>query len=443
MDVHLMFTHIAAIDCVVQILISVFLILITLPIMIVFILPIFLFYYWIQNDYRQVAREVKRLDSIARSPRYAHFKETLQGLTVLRAFGSQKWFKEEFCNRLNFSQKMFYNHYMVNRWFSVRVPLIGGLIASCTAILLVWASYKNLLSPGVCGLVLIYAMSFWRQLNWAIRIFSDIEARMTSIERLQFLCELPPEQNNVNLSKLKIQSHIESGNLEFKNLCVRYANHLPLVLENISFKVKAGERVGIIGRTGSGKSTLFQALYRFVDIETGDITIGGLSIKEIDLFQLRRSLAIIPQDPTLFLGTIRSNLDRYNEYTDLAIEMVLHKTCLWSFINQLPLGLNSNVIENGNNFSQGQRQLLCLARALLVKAKVLILDEATASVDIQTDNLIQQILNQELNGVTLLIIAHRLETIKNCDQIIRLNNGKMSIVKHNEKLILKNTLEMS
>jgi ABC-type multidrug transport system fused ATPase/permease subunit len=437
-DVHLMFTHITAIDCFVQILISLILIVATLPIMLVFIAPVLLFYYWIQNDYRRVAREVKRLDSIARSPRYAHFKETLQGLTVLRAFGSQSWFREEFWDRLHFSHQMYYNHYMVNRWFSVRVPFIGGIVGSSTAVLLTWASHKGVLTPGVCGLVLVYAMSFWRHLNWAVRIFSDIESRMTSIERLQFLCELPQEQDFMQITsnkdgnhpqpKINLDSEIQSGNLEFENLSVRYAKHLPLVLNDISFKVAAGERVGIIGRTGSGKSTLFQALYRFVEFESGDIKIGGVSIQQISLPKLRRALAIIPQDPTLFLGTLRSNLDRYNEYTDTEIEAVLQKACLWNFINSLPMGLNSRVIENGNNFSQGQRQLLCLARALLIRAKIIILDEATASVDIQTDNLIQRILNEELKGITLLIIAHRLETIKNCDQIIKLNQGRMKKV---------------
>jgi ABC-type multidrug transport system fused ATPase/permease subunit len=435
MDVHLMFTHITAIDCLVQILISLFLIVLTLPLMLICIGPVMWFYYVIQNQYRSVAREVKRMDSIARSPRYAHFKETLQGLTVLRAYGSQSWFKQGFWERLQFSHKMFYNHYMVNRWFSVRVPLIGGIVAASTAVILTWAAAGHLLSAGTCGLVLVYAMSFWRQLNWAIRIFSDIEARMTSIERLQYYCNLPQETEqkdefeNSN-SMQKYYDKIElNGQLEFQNVSVRYAKHLPLVLQDVSFKVHTGERVGIIGRTGSGKSTLFQALYRFVNLDSGAILIGGTSIQKLSLTKLRKTLAIIPQDPTLFLGTIRNNLDRYQDFSELELELVLKKACLWEFIQNLPNGLDSVVIENGHNFSQGQRQLLCLARALLVKAKIIILDEATASVDIKTDRLIQRILNEELNGVSLLIIAHRLETIKNCDQIVRLSKGRLKKIK--------------
>lgn len=430
MDVHLMFTHITAIDCLVQILISIFLIVSTLPLMLICIGPVMAFYYVIQNDYRRVAREVKRMDSIARSPRYAHFKETLQGLTVLRAYGSQNWFKEGFWQRLQFSHKMFYNHYMVNRWFSVRVPLIGGIVASSTAVILTWAASEKFLSAGICGLVLVYAMSFWRQLNWAIRIFSDIEARMTSIERLQYYCNLPQEESNNLRSQVNEPENSQwPVSLEFKNVNVRYARHLPLVLHDVSFKVNTGDRVGIIGKTGSGKSTLFQALYRFVELDSGDILIEGQSIQKMSLEKLRKTLAIIPQDPTLFLGTIRNNLDRYQEYSDQEIELVLKKACLWNFINDLPLGLNTAVIENGHNFSQGQRQLMCLARALLVQAKIIILDEATASVDIKTDQLIQRILNEELTGVTLLIIAHRLETIKNCDQIIRLSKGRLKKIK--------------
>lgn len=426
MDVHLMFTHITAIDCFVQILISLVLIVVALPLMLFFIVPILGFYYRIQNDYRKVAREVKRLDSIARSPRFAHFKETLQGLTVLRSYGTQDWFRAQFWNHLLLSHKMFYNHYMVNRWFSARVPLIGGVIASLSALLLTWFSYRGYLGAGIAGLVMVYAMSFWRQLNWAIRIFSDIEARMTSVERLQFFCNLPQEKNIQKESALVPYHPIRSGHIEFRNLSVRYAAHLPLVLKNISFTVQSGERVGIIGPTGSGKSTLFQALYRFVDFETGSIYIDGQCIQSLKLEEVRKSLAIIPQDPILFLGTIRSNLDRYNEYSESELEAVLRKACLWELIESLPLGLQTPVIENGNNFSQGQRQLLCLARALLLKAKIIILDEATASVDIQTDQAIQHILDHELQGVTLLIIAHRLETLKNSHQIIQLSGGQLT-----------------
>ena len=438
-DVHLMFTHITAIDCFVQIVISLILIVAAVPVMFLFFIPILLIYYRIQNSYRRVAREVKRLDSIARSPRYAHFKETLQGLTLIRAFGVESWFNNIFLNRLNQSHQMYYNHFLVNRWFSVRVPLIGGLIASTTAIFLALGAYKGYVGPGICGLVLIYAMSFWRQLNWAIRIFSDIEARMTSVERLHYYCELPAEEVESLKTHDSNEAHdkiISKGEIQFKNLNVRYATHLPLVLSDVSFSIRGGERAGIIGRTGSGKSTLFQALYRFVDFESGDILLDGKSLKNLNLFELRRSMAIIPQDPTLFLGTLRSNLDRYGEYSDFQIETVLNKVCLWNFVNSLPLKLQTNVSENGNNFSQGQRQLLCLARALLTKAKIIILDEATASVDIQTDNLIQRILRTDLIGVTQLIIAHRLETVQDCDKIIKLEQGRVvSVSNDNNKNI--------
>lgn len=422
-DAHLQWSFSAAVHTLIQVMVSVVLILTVLPVTAIFMGPVFWLYYHVQLTYRKSAREMKRLDSIARSPRYAHFKETLMGLPVIRAFGKQSWFLNEFYKKLEYSQRMFFGHYLLNRWFSVRVPLLGAGISLVTTLVIAWLSYQGKIAAGLAGLVTVYALNLWRSLNWCVRIFADIESRMTSVERLRYYTQLEPESNLTKKESALPMGWPLNGDLEFENVQARYAEHLPLVLKNVNFAVRGGARVGIVGRTGSGKSTLFQTLYRLVEIESGAIKISGVNIAELDLFTLRRNLAIIPQDPVLFLGTIRSNLDRYQEYADEEIQEALKKASMWSYISSLPQGINEPVNENGQNFSQGQRQLLCLARALLCKVKVLVLDEATASVDVRTDSIIQKVIRESFHGVTLLIIAHRLETIQDADVIIEIKEG--------------------
>lgn len=423
-DVHLQWSFESAVRVFLQVLSSMILIFMLVPLMIFIAIPVLFLYYQVQNLYRRPAREAKRLDSIGRSPRYAHFKETLLGLVVIRAYGKTEWFMEEFYKRLSHSNRMFFNHYMLNRWFSSRVPLVGGLISIGTAMATTIAARDGLITPGLAGLVSIYSLSFWGSLNWAVRVFSDIESRMTSIERLRYFANLPAEQSVLREASQALRgTWPEKGQIVCENIKVRYAAHLPLVLKGIDFKVAAGSRVGIIGRTGSGKSTLFQTLFRFIELESGRIVIDGVDIATVPLERLRRSLAIVPQDPTLFMGTIRNNLDRYNEFSDVEISIALEKASMWDFIKVLPQGIHSVVHEGGHNFSQGQRQLLCLARALLTKAKVIVMDEATASVDVHTDALLQKVIRKSLNGITLLIIAHRLGTVSDSDQIIEISDG--------------------
>ncbi len=422
-DEHLIFTHLTAVECFVQMTLSLILIVLALPLILLCLLPLLGFYYQTQRYYRAAAREAKRFDSVARSPRYAHFKETLQGLVVIRAFNKQTWFTSMFYEKLSLSHKMFYNNCMINRWFSIRVPLIGGMIALMTAVGISLSVSFGILSIEIAGLTLVYAMSFWRYLNWAIRIFSEIEARLTSVERLSFISNLPPEE--AVISPDWVPAKILNGTVEFRDVWARYAPHLPFVLRGISFKIKSGERVGIIGRTGSGKSTIFQALYRFIELDRGEILLGNLRINQMSRYELRKKLAIIPQDPILFKGSLRANLDRYHEFTDSEILRALERAALGDKIRSSSLGIWQTVAENGQNFSQGQRQLICLARAILQKAVVVVLDEATASVDIVTDAIIQKVIRDHLKGVTLLIIAHRLETIADADQIIRIQEGEI------------------
>ncbi|WP_413288638.1 ABC transporter transmembrane domain-containing protein [Bdellovibrio sp. HCB337] len=433
-DIYLQWMFSSAVNCAMHVIASLVLILGLMPFMVFVIGPVMVLYYMLQKDYRRPAREAKRLDSVARSPRYAHFKESLQGLVVIRSFNKQSWFMKNFYDKLAHSQKMFYSHYMLNRWFSSRIPLVGGVISMATAVGVTLSAYSGAMSAGTAGLVTMYSLSFWGFLNWGVRIFADIESRMTSIERLKFFANLPSEKDTVRTSTETLTPNWPAlGEIEVKDLQVRYADHLPLVLKGVSFKVAAGSRVGIIGRTGSGKSTLFQSLFRFIEAEQGTILIDGVDTGTVPLERLRRSLAIIPQDPTLFLGTIRNNLDRYNEYTDHEVIEALKHASMWSYVSSLPKGLDSAVTESGLNLSQGQRQLLCLSRALLTKARVIVMDEATASVDVQTDALLQKVIRNAFSGVTMLIIAHRLGTIADCDQVVEISAGEVkSIRKANE-----------
>ncbi|MGE3760356.1 MAG: ATP-binding cassette domain-containing protein, partial [Pseudobdellovibrionaceae bacterium] len=428
-DIHLTFTMENTISCFFHVMMTLVLIVTVLPITAVLIGPLMILYYVVQKDYRISAREAKRLDSIARSPRYAHFKETLQGLTVIRAFSKQRWFMEQFYQKLYHGQKMFYGHYMLNRWFSSRVPLIGGIVAITTTLCIVFFAYHGKITAGMAGLLTVYSLSFWGYLNWGIRIFAELEARLTSVERIKFFSNLESEKSVYSQPEIQTPaSWPDRGEIVFDKVQARYAKHLPLVLKEISFRVPAGARVGFVGRTGAGKSTLFQALYRFIEIESGTISLDGIDLSSVPLEKARKCLAIIPQDPLLFMGTIVSNLDRYNDYSEKEIWDALEKAGLLYFVKSLPGGLQAKITENGHNLSQGQRQLLCLARALLVNAKVIVLDEATASVDVQTDALLQKVIRESCKGITLLIIAHRLGTVADCDMIVEIDDGRSRIL---------------
>ncbi|RZA11805.1 MAG: ATP-binding cassette domain-containing protein, partial [Proteobacteria bacterium] len=219
----------------------------------------------------------------------------------------------------------------------------------------------------------------------------------------------------------------------FENVTVRYAPHLPEVLKGCNITIESRSKVGVIGRTGAGKSTLFQTLFRFVVPTQGRITIDGVDTAKVPLETLRRSLAIIPQDPVLFQGSLRSNLDRFNQFDDARVWQALRRSHLEAWVRSLPGGLETEIKESGSNFSQGQRQLLCLARALLIDTRIIVMDEATASVDVATDTLIQETLREECRDKTVLIIAHRLETLSLCDTVIEMRNGEAKILRSHYK----------
>ncbi len=407
---------------------AVLIIVVNVPLLIVVIAPALIAYYALQRLYRSASRDAQRLASIARSPRFAFFKESLQASALIRAHGQTEVFVKKYEVLLSNYLKRFYGSILFNRWFSSRIPMLGGAITFGLISAILWLSQSGKITAGIAGLTLVYALRLCDHLNNAIRSFTVVESNMIGVERLSELRHLPAEvEPSVNV--FEDEQWPREGEIRFENVSVRYASHLPLVLKDCDFTLKARQKIGIIGRTGAGKSTLFQVLYRFIPPTSGRVWIDGVDASTIPLERLRRSLAIIPQDPVLFQGTLRSNIDRFRVYSDDSLWTALRRAHLEEWVRSLPGGLETELKESGSNFSQGQRQQVCLARALLLNTKIIVLDEATASVDVVTDALIQQTLRDECKDKTVLIIAHRLETLSLCDRVIEMRDGQPHFIR--------------
>ncbi|KAI1429461.1 ABC transporter family protein [Xylaria sp. FL1777] len=379
--------------------------------------------------YRSSAREVKRFESVLRSVVFAKFSEGISGVASIRAYRLQGRLVNELRAAIDEMNSAYYLTFSNQRWLSVRLDLIGNLLVFTTGILVVTSRFS--VPPSIGGLVLSYILSIVQMLQFSVRQLAEVENGMNAVERLLHYGSNLEEEAPEHTVDVR-PSWPEKGEIVFDNVEMRYRANLPLVLQGLSMHVKGGERIGIVGRTGAGKSSIMSTLFRLVEISGGHITIDGIDIATIGLHDLRSRLAIIPQDPTLFHGTVRSNLDPFSEHTDLELWSALRQADLVSADagpNDKDPGrihLDSVVEEEGLNFSLGQRQLMALARALVRGSRIIVCDEATSSVDMETDDKIQKTMAVGFKGRTLLCIAHRLRTIIGYDRICVMDSGRIA-----------------
>ncbi|KAI9329924.1 P-loop containing nucleoside triphosphate hydrolase protein [Zopfochytrium polystomum] len=390
------------------------------PILLALIVPLLCVYYFIMVFYRASRTELKRLDSTQRSPLYAHISETLAGLSSIRAFQAENRFisRQRLLTDLSNSPNYLYAFSPI--WVSIRIELLSALITLAISLLGVTGKVDS----ASIGLTLTYALGVIESVGLLIRMFAQLEAEMNSIERLEHYCTEIPNEAATTLPTDPDLTWPSSGAVTISNLEVRYPSRPDhAVLKDFSIEVRPGEKIGVVGRTGSGKSTLLTVLFRLVEPTAGTILIDGVNILEIGLTTLRSRLQIITQEPTLLTGTIRSNLDVDSKHTDAEVWEVLALVGMKEYVAGLPEKLDGPVTESGANLSVGQRQLLCLGRAIIHKSKLLFLDEATASVDQAADLLIQESLRTHFADATVISIAHRLNTIAAFDRVLVLNHG--------------------
>ncbi|CAI4047150.1 hypothetical protein SUVZ_12G0420 [Saccharomyces uvarum] len=416
-----------------------------------FLLVIYIYY---QTFYIVLSRELKRLISISYSPIMSLMSESLNGYSIIDAYNHYERFIYLNYDKIQSNIDLVFNFRSINRWLSVRLQTIGATIVLATALLaLATINTKNQLSSGMVGLLMAYSFEVTSSLTWIVRTTVMIETNIVSVERIVEYCELPPEAQSINPEKRPDANWPSEGRIEFKNYSTKYRENLDPVLKDINVSIQPCEKIGIVGRTGAGKSTLSLALFRILEPSEGEIIIDDVNISELGLFDLRSNLAIIPQDAQAFEGTVRTNLDPFNRYSEDELKKAIELAHLKSHLEKM-LGnetenndnnveehrsardiLDVKINENGSNLSVGQRQLLCLARALLSHSKILVLDEATASVDMETDKIIQDTIRREFKDRTILTIAHRIDTVLDSDKIIVLDKGNVKEFDSPSKLL--------
>ncbi|KAM7127618.1 multidrug resistance-associated protein 1-like isoform 4-T4 [Ciconia maguari] len=392
------------------------------PLFIVVVIPLGYFYFTIQRYYIASSRQIRRLAGASHSPVISHFSETLVGRSTVRAFGHQERFIRKNNDVMYENLVYFYNNVISNRWLSVRLEFLGNLMVFFAALFVVLAG--NTVSSSAVGLSISYALNIIQSLNFWVRKACEIETNAVSIERICEYAKMDKEEPWI-MSKRPPVGWPDRGIIEFVNYKAQYRRDLGLALNDVSFQTQSKEKVGIVGRTGAGKSTLTNCLFRVLEGTEGKIIIDGIDISTIGLHDLRGNLNIIPQDPVLFSGTLQSNLDPLGKHSDLELWEVLELCGLKDFVQSLPKKLLHEISEGGENLSVGQRQLVCLARVLLRKTKILVLDEATASVDMETDNLVQFTIKREFYNCTILTIAHRLHTVMDSERVLVLDAGRI------------------
>ncbi|KAG0322889.1 hypothetical protein BG000_002779, partial [Podila horticola] len=448
--------------CVVSVSGTVIVIAVSTPVFLALVPPLSVAFVLIQMYYIRSSRALKRIDSIARSPVYQHFSETLSGVSTIRAMGAQSRFVTENALKTDASSTAYFTYVTSNRWLQIRLEALGAVIVLGAAL------NRPVFDMGLTNfiqfnMILMESKQVTEDVTWMVRSFCDLQNSMVSVERIHEYVQKNPEAPPATAVDDTLPEQWPSeGRVEFRNYSTRYRQGLDLVIKNISFEVQPAEKVGIVGRTGAGKSSLTLALFRIVeaanshwarashngedmdadptkaqlqeeevvdlekvtvDEDGGSIWIDGVDISTVGLSRLRKHLAIIPQDPTLFAGTVRENLDPFDELQDADLWEALERAHLKEHIASLAGGLSFMVSQNGDNFSVGQRSLICLARALLRKTKILVLDEATAAVDVETDELIQKTIRKEFKDRTILTIAHRIKTVMDSDKMLVLEKG--------------------
>ncbi|KAF7495439.1 Multidrug resistance-associated protein 1 [Sarcoptes scabiei] len=428
------------------------------PITIVLLIPLIVIYCFIYKYYVSTSRQLMRLESILRTPIYLQFNESYSGAKVIQAFGKENYFLESIAMKIDSNTSALHMSLAASRWLSVRLECLGNLIVLITAISCVLL--KGQITPGMVGLCITSSLSITTTLNLLIRSSTELETNIVAIERLMEYVRLPQEidfhqenrtkmidSNNNEIVKTKrlfnglfrdhkrkksvnlIRRHpnnlwLYEGLIEFRQFSARYHQTSMFCLKNINLIIEPGLKIGIVGRTGAGKSSIVMALFRLLDGEMGEIFISGHNIKELSLHQLRSGLNIIPQESFLFTGTLRENLDPFVRFDDEKLIETLRKAHL-GFLATNSNELQKSIEKSIDGLSFGQKQLFCLARALLYQSKILILDEATAGIDPMTDRLVQEIIRKEFACCTVLTIAHRLKTILDYDRILVLDRGEI------------------